>query len=243
MSETPPAPKVVYYADGTPAPVDVLLDAEQARVLGALVEKQVTTPEYYPLTLNALINACNQTSSRDPIVSYDEPVVLRALEGLRDQKVALTTTAESRTPKYRHKLTERFELSAAELAVLCLLLLRGPQTVGEIRTRSGRLHEFASLTEVEETLAALAAKSPQSLVTRLPRQPGFKESRFAHLLCGAVTAPLPSETPATIQSAPAAPSAPSMGERLAQLEQESIALRRELTELRAEFATFRRQFE
>lgn len=248
---TPAAPKVVYYADGTPAPADVLLDAAQARVLGALVEKSVITPEYYPLTLNALINACNQTTSRDPVVSYDESIVLRALEGLRDQKVAITTTAESRTPKYRHKLTERFELSAAELAVLCLLLLRGPQTAGELRNRSGRLHEFATVDDVEQTLAALAAKSPQSIVTRLPRAPGTKESRHAHLLCGPVDAAAPAATaavssPAAVSSlspvAPSAPSAPAP-DRLAQLEAEVVALRSELATLRTEFATFRRQFE
>ncbi len=239
---TPPAPKVVYYADGTPAPADVLLDAEQARVLGALVEKSVITPDNYPLTLNSLLAACNQITSREPVVSYDESTALRALENLRDQKLAITTTAESRTPKYRHKLTERFELSSAELAVLCLLLLRGPQTVGELRTRSGRLHEFASLTEVEETLAALAAKSPQSIVTRLPRAPGTKESRYAHLLCGpVVAAPEPMAT--SISEPTSAAPITSPIQRIALLEQEVAALRSEIAALRADLAGFRKQFE
>lgn len=244
MSDTPPAePRVVTYADGTPIPVDVVLDAKQARVLGALIEKQVITPEYYPLSLNALVNACNQTTSRDPVVSYDEPTVLRALEVLRDQKIAVTTSgAESRVPKYKHKLTERYELNAAELAVICLLLLRGPQTAGELRNRSGRLHEFASIAEVEQTLDALAARSPQAIATRLPRQPGTKESRYAHLLSGpgevaAASAPL-SAAPPPIAAVP-----PPAADRISQLEQEVASLRTELSALRAELAEFRRQFD
>ncbi len=225
-------PKVIVYGDGEPAR-DVVLDAVEARVLGALVEKQVTTPDYYPLTLNALVNACNQTSSRDPVVSYDETTVLRALDRLRDQKLAsVSAGAESRVAKYRHKLTERFELAPAEVAAFCLLLLRGPQTIGELRNRSGRLHEFASLPEVEETLNALAARQPQPLVAKLPRQPGTKESRFTHLLSGPLAA-APADSPASTQSIP---STPSDADRLARLEQE-------VADLKQQFATFRKQFE
>lgn len=228
-------PKVVVYGGDAPEPTPVVLNDSEARVLGALIEKQVTTPDYYPLTLNALVNACNQTSSRDPVVSYDESTVMRALDGLRDQKLAsVTTGAESRVPRYRHKLTERFELSPAELATFCILILRGPQTAGEIRTRSGRLHEFASIAEVEATLDALAARQPNPLVTKLPRQLGLKESRFAHLLSGAVS-PSPAEASAV--------ASPIKTDRTAQLEQEVAALRQEVCELRQQFAEFRKQFE
>ena len=236
MGET--GPKVIVYGSGEPDLAPVVLNSAEARVLGALVEKQITTPDYYPLTLNALVNACNQTSSRDPVVAYDESTVLHALDGLRDQKLAsISSGAESRVPKYRHKLTERFELSSAEVATLCILILRGPQTAGEIRNRSSRLHEFASITEVEETLDALAARQPQPLVTKLPRQLGLKESRFAHLLSG----PIAPESLMT--SAPAATSSPPPVDRVTQLEAEVSTLRQELADLREQFAQFKKQFE
>ncbi len=229
--------RVVVYGGDEPQPTPVILNDIEARVLGALIEKQVTTPDYYPLTLNALVNACNQTSSRDPVVNYDEATVMRALDGLRDQKLAsVTTGAESRVPRYRHKLTERFELSPAELATLCILILRGPQTSGEIRTRSGRLHEFASIAEVEATLDALAARQPDALVTKLPRQPGLKESRFAHLLSGKVTSASAETSPVSSPVTPAP-------DRTAQLEQEVAVIRQQLEELRQQFAEFRKQFE
>lgn len=235
MDETG-GPKVVVYGDGSPVPPPVRLGDVEVRVLGALVEKQITTPDYYPLTLNALVNACNQISSRDPVVSYDESTVLRALDGLRDQKLAsISSGAESRVPKYRHKLNERFELSAAETALLCLLLLRGPQTAGEIRTRSGRLHEFASVTDVEAALEAMSTRATEPLAIRLPRQAGFKESRVAHLLGGTLT-------PASAASAPAAPATTAHVER-PDLATEIAALRLELAELRQQFAEFRQQFE
>jgi uncharacterized protein YceH (UPF0502 family) len=183
MAENP-GPEVIVYPAISDADAPGLTDAE-VRVLGVLVEKQLTTPDYYPLTLNALVNACNQTTSRDPVVSYDEATVTRALDGLRDKKFAFVFSgADSRVLKYGHKLAERLELAPDETAALCVLLLRGPQTAGEIRTRTGRLHAFTSLAEVDATLATLAAKRPHALVTRLPRQPGFKEARFAHLLSG-----------------------------------------------------------
>src|SRR4051812_3004950 len=161
------------------------LTAAEVRVLGSLIEKQITTPDYYPLTLNALTNACNQLTNRDPVVAFDETTVVRALDGLRDKRLAtLFAGAESRVAKYKHTLTDRLLLTPAEIAVLCVLMLRGPQTVGELRTRSERLFAFDTLPEVEETLNVLAARQSQPLVTKLPRQPGTKESRYAHLLAG-----------------------------------------------------------
>ena len=217
-----------------PVPGEIVLDAVEARVVGALVEKAVTTPDYYPLTLNALVNACNQTSNRDPVTSYDQAAVKRALETLRDKKLAFVFEgAASRVTKFGHKFAETLGLSGPEAAVLCVLLLRGPQTVGEIRGRTGRLHDFADLDEVECTLQTLAARAPQSLVVRLPRQSGFKESRYAHLLSGPPEA-APAETPSS------EPSGAADGDRVGRLEQEVAGLRRELAELKAQLAEFRR---
>jgi uncharacterized protein YceH (UPF0502 family) len=220
---------------------EIPLTTEEVRVLGSLVEKAITTPDYYPLSLNALVNACNQSSNRDPVVSYGEPTVLRALESLRGRKlVFIFEGAASRVAKYGQKFAETLGLSPAEAAALVVLMLRGPQTVGEIRGRSGRLHEFGSIGEVESALQALAARSPQPLVVRLPRQLGFKESRYAHLLAG----------PPEIATAEAAPStgtpAAVVGaesEGTARLEREMENLRREVAELKAQFAAFKQQLE
>ncbi len=166
------------------------LTPEEARVVGALAEKQLTTPQYYPLTLNALVNACNQTSNRNPVVAYDEATVERALHGLRDKRLARTVLSPgNRAPKYRHLLDEALALVPEELAVLTVLLLRGPQTVGELRTRSERMYPFASLEEVEAALERLATRHEEPLVERLERQPGQKEARYTHLL--AARAPEP----------------------------------------------------
>jgi len=201
------------------------LAAHEARVLGSLIEKQLTTPDYYPLTLNALTNACNQLSNRDPVVSYDENTVVRAIEVLREKRLAtLYSGGESRVAKYKHTLTDALLLTPAEVALLCVLLLRGPQTVGELRTRTERLFKFDNLPEVEAALHALAARQPQPLVAKLPRQPGTKESRYAQLLSEAERA----VPPAPAESAPPAP-AP---DRFAQLEAEVAALRREFDELK-----------
>src|SRR5688572_27120810 len=163
------------------------LSAAEVRVLGSLIEKQITTPDYYPLTLNALTNACNQLTNRDPVVSFDETVVVRALDALREKRLAtMFTGQESRVAKYKHTLTDALLLTPAEVALLCVLMLRGPQTIGELRTRSERLFSFDTLPEVEETLNALASRQPQALVTKLPRQPGTKESRYAQLLSGSI---------------------------------------------------------
>src|SRR5687767_5322635 len=155
-----------------------LLNAAEVRVLGALIEKQITTPDYYPLTLNALTNACNQLTNREPVVAFEESTVVRALDGLRDKRLAtLFTGQESRVAKYKHSLTDALLLTPGELALLCVLMLRGPQTIGELRTRSERLFNFDSVPEVEETLNALAARQPQPLVAKLPRQPGTKDRK------------------------------------------------------------------
>jgi uncharacterized protein YceH (UPF0502 family) len=225
------------------------LTAEEARVLGSLVEKAITTPDYYPLSLNALVNACNQSSNRDPVVAYGEPTVLRALESLRGRKlVFIFEGAASRVAKYGQKFAETLGLSPAEAAALVVLMLRGPQTVGEIRGRSGRLHEFASIGEVESTLQALAARSPQPLVVRLPRQLGYKESRYAHLLSGppeaaALVSAAGAEATVPASAEAAAPAGGSEGEATARLEQEIESLRREVAELKAQFAAFKQQLE
>jgi uncharacterized protein YceH (UPF0502 family) len=230
----------------------MILSAEEVRVVGALVEKQVTTPEYYPLTLNALVNACNQISNRDPVVSYDEPRVVRAIESLRGKGLAREVrTADGRVPKYRHVLDEALGLSKAELAVMCVLMLRGAQTVGELRGRTERLYSFSGLQFVEATLEGLMNRSDgrASLVARLPRGAGQKESRYAHLLSGEVKIE-ESENAASAETARGATRGEASsrgsrvdGERVARLEDEVSALRVELAQLREQFADFKKQFE
>jgi|WetSurMetagenome_2_1015567.scaffolds.fasta_scaffold04165_5 uncharacterized protein len=220
----------------------VTLTDEEARVLGSLVEKSATTPEYYPLSLNALKNACNQKSSRDPVVEYDESAVARALEGLREKHLVwFVDSADSRVQKYRHRFAEAFDLTEAEAAVLDLLLLRGPQTPGELRGRSDRLHAFAGVEEVESALGALSGRE-SPLVARLPRQPGRKEHRWTHTLCGAIEMAAEEEPRAT-REAPVFREIRSDRERLAALEAEVASLRQEIQDLREEVAQFRRQFE
>src|SRR5215207_2091657 len=164
--------------------VETLLNEREVRVVGSLIEKQVTTPDYYPLTLNALVHACNQISNRDPVVQYDERTVAEAVDSLRPKNlVYIFYGAESRVPKYKHMMREVLGLSPPELAALCVLMLRGPQTVGEVRGRAGRMYEFADLREAEATLEGLAQRD-EPLVTKLPRQLGRKEARYAHLLSG-----------------------------------------------------------
>jgi uncharacterized protein len=222
--------------------VETLLNEAEVRVLGSLAEKQVTTPDYYPLTLNALVHACNQISNRDPVVQYDERAVTEAVDSLRMRNlVYIFYGAESRVPKYKHMMREVLELSPPELAALCVLMLRGPQTVGEVRGRTGRLYEFADLREAEATLDALAQRE-EPLVTKLPRQAGRKEARYAHLLSGP---PAVEEEPEG--AAAAAPRATysraGEAERVGRLEAEVEALRGELAEMRRQFDEFRRQFE
>ena len=218
--------------------MEALLSDVEVRVLGALAEKQVTTPDYYPLTLNALVNACNQISNRDPVVSFDERVVTEAIDTLRGKNlVYIFYGSESRVPKYKHMMREVYTLSPAELAAMCVLMLRGAQTVGEIRGRTGRLHNFEGLQEVEATLDGLARRDAP-LVTKLPRQAGRKEARYAHLLSG-----MPDVEEAGEDAVHASHTRGSSGERTARLEAEVEALRTEFAELRRQFEEFRKQFE
>ncbi|WP_415907204.1 YceH family protein [Oleiharenicola sp. Vm1] len=220
------------------------LDAIEARVLGALIEKDLTTPDYYPLSLNALVNACNQINNREPVMALGEPDVTRALDKLRDKRLAVVITGgDSRVLKFAHKAREVFELSRPEVSLLCLLLLRGPQTVGELRGRSGRMHEFADLNDVQATLGRLAQReNPEqpALVALLPRAPGTKESRYAHLLSGEPVAPAAGVAPD--HAAPVTPLSSDTA-RLAQLEADNADLKRQLADLRREFEDFRKKFE
>ena len=215
-----------------------LLDEIEARVLGCLVEKDLATPEYYPLTLNALTNACNQKSNRDPVMLLEEDDVVRALDSLRRQQLAHQSAEGVRAAKYCHNLEGQLRLEPEELAILAELLLRGPQTVGELRNRAERMCPVGDLQAAEELLQNLAERE-QPLVMRLPRQPGRKESRFAHLLSG---------TP-EIDEAPATPSEPARlrvaaeSNRIGRLEEEVAELRAELDELSSQLQAFRAQFE
>ena len=218
----------------------VLSDIE-VRVLGALVEKQVTTPEYYPLTLNSLTLACNQKNNRTPVTAYDEPTVAQALETLREKNLAYVFYGStSRVPKYKHVLPEVMHLSQPELALMCVLMLRGPQTTGELATRAFRLHEFSGLEEVEATLNALMTREPDTLVTRLPRQSGQKEARFAHLLAGEVSVETLNETEgASTVSAPRR----HASDRVQELERELEVVKGEVRSLQQQFEDFKKQFE
>ena len=210
----------------------------QLRVLGSLVEKELATPEYYPLSLNALTNACNQKSNREPVLALAEDEVVRALDALRQQGLARLSAEGVRTAKYCHSLAERFLLEPPDLAILAELLLRGPQTVGELRNRAERMYPFGDLAEVEGVLQSLMDRD-FPLVVRLPRQAGRKENRFAHLFAGEPE--LPAE-----DSAP--PEATRLrvvaeNERLDRLEEELAALRGEVDELRRQMAEFKAQFD
>jgi uncharacterized protein YceH (UPF0502 family) len=213
-----------------------ILNETEVRVLGSLIEKQLTTPEYYPMTLNALVAACNQKSNRDPVVSFDESAVTAALDTLRDKNLVYTFHGStSRVVKYKHMFPNVFELEPAEVAVMAVLMLRGPQTVGEIRGRTDRMHEFSSLPEVQDTLDKLAHRD-EPLVVRLERQIGQKDARYAHLLSGEID----------VASLPAARERIFTGgqsERVEKLEAEIQALRSELETFRGEFAEFRKQFD
>jgi uncharacterized protein YceH (UPF0502 family) len=214
--------------------MDLLLHPVEVRVLGALLEKEITTPEYYPLSLNALLNACNQKSNRDPVVNFDETTLQHALQSLRDKGLLLTITgAGSRVPKYGHRISEKLNLGRRELAILCELMLRGPQTSGELRNRAERMHPFADLSEVDSVIEHLP-----ELIVKLPRRPGEKESRYAHLLSG---------TPAVAETAPDAPIPPRVhlmsDPRMDALEAEVAQLRSELEALKQQFAEFRKQFD
>jgi len=217
----------------------ILTDIE-VRVLGSLIEKQVTTPEYYPLTLNALTLASNQKNNRNPVTSFDETTVAQAVESLREKNLAYVFYGStSRVPKYKHVLPEVMHLNQPELALMCVLMLRGPQTTGELATRALRLHEFSRLEEVEATLNSLISREPDPLVTRLPRQPGQKEARFAHLLSGEVF----SETVSQEDRPLVISSRSSQFDRVSKLESEVETLKTQVEKLREQFEGFKRQFE
>jgi uncharacterized protein YceH (UPF0502 family) len=218
--------------------VNILLTEIECRVLGSLLEKEVTTPEYYPLSLNALVNACNQKSNREPVMNLDEAAVRQALHSLDGQSLVRSVSAsDSRVTKYEHRLQEAYNFYRHETAIVCVLLLRGPQTPGELRTRAERIHPFDDLAAVQSSLQHLMKREPP-LVKVLPRQPGTKEARYAHLFSGDVVVP---ETRLESHLEPAA--AALDGERIARLEEEVDGLQKDITELRRQFADFRKQFE
>jgi uncharacterized protein len=216
--------------------VNIVLNDVEARVLGSLIEKDITTPDYYPLSLNALVNACNQKNNRDPVMSLTQEAVRQALDSLQEKRLAgPTSSADSRVTKFEHREQEVFNFTRAETAIFCVLLLRGPQTPGELRGRGERLHRFETLEDVQSTLQRLLQRDPP-LVRMLPRQPGTKEARYRHLLSG---------DGEEVDAAYLAPTAPPSGndDRLERLEQEVAGLQRAISDLQEKFANFRKQFE
>jgi uncharacterized protein len=216
--------------------VNIVLNPAEARVLGALVEKDITTPDYYPLSLNALINACNQKNNREPVTNFDEETVRLALRNLSDKRLAGPASgADGRVTKYEHRMQEVFNFTRQETALICVLLLRGPQTPGELRGRTERMYQFEHLDDVLSGLQQLMRREPP-LAKALGRRPGTKEIRYAHLLSGDVEAwEPPAETASSSGSADA--------ERLIQLEEQVASLRNEVAELKQQMADFRKQFE
>lgn len=219
----------------------------EARVLGALIEKEITTPEYYPLSLNALVNACNQKNNREPVMSLDEDQVRQVLHSLEDERLAGPVRGDSRVTKYEHHMQEVFNFTRGEIAVVCTLLLRGPQTPGELRGRTERMYSFDELSDVLNVLNKLAAREP-ALVRVLPRQPGTKEARYTHLFSGELepSAPAgqdssPPEAGAPHQAAPHED--PELRRRVAELEAEVAILTRELGDLRQEVERLSKLFD
>jgi uncharacterized protein len=220
--------------------MSLILTAIETRVLGALIEKDITTPDYYPLSLNALVNACNQKNNRDPVMTLDESSVLDALATLQERRLAGPAGgADSRVPKYEHRLQEVFNFDRREVAVVCVLLLRGAQTPGELRGRTDRMYHFEALEDVVSTLDRLAQREPP-LTCVLPRQPGTKESRYMHLFSG--EPPADEERALLPASEPSAHST-STSDRLTRLEEEVASVRRELADVQQQLLTFRKQFE
>jgi uncharacterized protein len=218
--------------------VNVLLTEVEVRVLGSLMEKDATTPDYYPLSLNALVNACNQKSNRDPFMTLTEDAVRQGLASLKEKKLAgPVNSADSRVTKYEHRAQEVFNFSRGENAALCVLMLRGAQTPGELRGRTERIHAFEDLDEVQSALQKLMQRDPP-LAQVLQRQPGTKESRYVHLLCGLVepfVMPEPNATPRAVRM--------DNAERLERLEETVTGLQKDMEDLKQEFAGFRKQFE
>ena len=215
-----------------------ILTEIETRVLGSLVEKELTTPEYYPLSLNALVNACNQKSNRDPVMNLNENAVSQALRSLDKEGLAGPADAmDNRVTKFEHRLQEAFNFERREIAILCELLLRGPQTPGELRSRAERMHRFDDLGQVQSTLQRLAQREPP-VVKMLPRQPGTKEARYAHLLSGDVQIRAPEAAPEA-----AVTHSTADGERIARLENEVAALQNAVSNLKQQLAAFRKQFD
>ena len=218
--------------------MNIILSEIEARVLGSLIEKELTTPAYYPLSLNALVNACNQKSNRDPYMNLDEDAVREALRTLNQKELAgPADNMESPVKKYEHRLQEAFNFTRHEIAILCELLLRGPQTPGELRGRAERMHNFDDLGIVQSTLQRLMKREPP-LVKLLPRQPGTKEARYAHLLCGELES-----WQREPEAEPVVLSGSSMGQQISRLENDVAALQKEIADLKQQFANFRKQFE
>jgi uncharacterized protein len=214
--------------------VDPLTDIE-TRVLGSLIEKDITTPDYYPLSLNALVNACNQKNNRDPVMTLNEDSVTQALASLQEKRLAGPASgADSRVTKYEHRLQEVFNFDRREIAILCVLLLRGPQTPGELRTRTERMYRFEALDDIVSTLDRLSQRQPP-LAAVLPRQPGTKESRYLQLFSGDNVARAPSPASDHVRT--------SADDRISHLENEVLELKREVAEMREQLSTFRKQFE
>lgn len=216
--------------------MQIELNDVEVRVLGVLVEKEITTPEYYPLTMNALINACNQKSNREPVVNYDAATVNDALNSLKEKYlVSIVMGGDSRVPKYRNYFAETFELTPQEVAVMDVLMLRGPQTLGELRTRTERLYKFDSTDDIEVVLQGLEERTAGQFVIKLPRQPGHKESRYAHLLSGEPVITVSDEESGSAESL-------TKSERIQRLEDEVALLRQQFDDLMKEFHEFRDEF-
>lgn len=230
--------------------VNFNLSPVEARILGCLIEKEITTPDYYPLSLNALQNAANQKSNREPVMDLDEESVRRALHSLGDQNLARSAATDSRVPKFEHRLADVFNFHRHETALICVLLLRGPQTPGELRTRTERMYAFDDLNAVHSALNLLMNRQPP-LVKLLARQPGTKEARYAHLLSGEEADHTQSQFASAQPQSPAhgsptaheASVAATYSERLMELEREVSDLRNEVTELKQQFAAFQKQFQ
>lgn len=216
----------------------------ETRILGSLIEKDITTPDYYPLSLNALVNACNQKNNRDPVMALDEAAVREALASLQEKRMAGPAGgADSRVTKYEHRLQEVFNFDRREIAVMCVLLLRGPQTPGELRSRTDRMYHFEALEDVLSTLERLGQREPP-LVRVLPRQPGTKESRYMHLFSGEPPEQLAAAQPTPPRAHPSAlTDAVSPADRITALEEEVARLRTEVSEMQQQLAAFRKQFE
>lgn len=221
--------------------MEALLNQVEARVLGSLIEKQITTPSYYPLTLASLTAACNQKSNRNPVTALNEQDVARAILTLRDKHLAWETAeAGARVMKYSHNLSQHFEFSDQQLAVVCELMLRGPQTGGELRTHCERMHPLGDIAQTEAVLQSLMNYPNSPLAAKLPREPGRRENRFTHLLCGEVVLPPESLKP---QPEPATLAVRAENERFAALEDEVQKLRTEISDIQRQLAEFSKQFE